>query len=472
VRTEADLRRPQKWAADLLYRQPAVILAWDMGAGKTAAVLTAIRRLLDADRVRKVLIVAPLLVAETTWPDEIDEWEHTALLRFSIVTGTEKKRIAALKAEADIYCVNKENVPWLWKHLRDGADWDFDMLVIDEASMLKSGVKRSVGSKEQQAERRKKREAAPLSRFGVLAQARKKVDHVVEMTGTPAPNGLHNLWGLAYIADLGERLGSSRSAFEDRWFTREAFTMKLIPTAAAHREIPERLQDIMFSLDPADYASLPEMVENRVVVDLPEKVMAEYRRFKRTLVSETYDVEAMNRGVLTNKLLQFANGSMYQEDGDDIAVHDLKLDALERIIEEAMGEPVLVAYGYKFDLSRIRKRYPKAIVLNEQDARSTVRRWNEGAIPLLLAHRASAGHGLNMQYGSGIMVQYGLTHDLELYQQFNKRLHRPGQTRTVFNHHIIARGTIDEDILPILADKAGVQDDVLRLTRAHISKET
>jgi hypothetical protein len=230
------------------------------------------------------------------------------------------------------------------------------------------------------------------------------------------------------------------------------------------------MADIMFSLGPEDYGELPPMVVNQIKVRLEPKVLARYREFARTLVSEPYDVEAVNRGVLTNKLLQFANGSMYQEDGADVWIHDEKLEALASVVDEANGSPLLVAYNFKFDLARIRKMYPKWVVLSEEaDARATKARWDRGEIDGLLAHRASAGHGLNLQAGGHIVVQYGLTHDLELYQQFNKRLHRSGQTKTVFNHHILAAGTADEDVLPLfLQPKSDLQERVIAAVRARL----
>jgi hypothetical protein len=444
---------------------PGLILAWDCGAGKTGAVLTPLRNLLDTFEARKILVVAPLLVAQTTWPDEIEGWEHTAAISYSVVTGDEKARIAALAAPAEIYIINKENLPWLWAHLGTGAFWDFDTLIVDESTIAKSGRKRSKGKVDEAGKVRR----GALSRFGVLAAARKRTRRVVLLTGTPAPGGLRNLWGQAYLVDLGERLGSTITAFENRWFDKSRYSFKVEPKAHAEREITAAMADIMFSLGPEDYGDLPPMVMNQVKVRLEPKILARYRQFARTLVSEPYDVEAVNRGVLTGKLLQFANGSMYQDDGADVWVHDDKLDALVMIADEANGAPMLVAYNFKFDLARIRKVFPKWLVLAEEDARATTRRWNRGEIEGLLAHRASAGHGLNLQQGGNIAVQYGLTHDLELYLQFNKRLHRSGQTKPVFNHHIIAEGTVDEDVLPLfITPKSNMQDRILAAVRVRL----
>lgn len=435
---------------------PGAIIALEPGAGKTVSSLTAISELLAAGHISKPLIVAPLLVAETVWDAEIEEWSHLNGMTCSKILGNERRRIDALDRAADIYIINKENLVWLWNHLDRGKNWCFDALFIDEASMLKNGKKRTM--------------KRSLTRFGALAAARKYITGVVELTGTPAPNGLKNLWGLAYIVDQGERLGRTKAAFEQRWFNQNKYTYEVKPKSGAQQEIMSKLTDIMFSLNPDDYASLPPLIENDITVHLPPKALEEYRRFKRTLVSEEYDVEAVNAAVLTNKLLQFANGSLFQEDGNHVPVHDEKLKALVDLHEEANGTPMLVAYSYRFDLERIRRKFPKAVVLNEQkDVVSTVRQWNEGEIDLLLAHPASAGHGLNIQRGSNISVWYGLTADLELFQQFNKRLWRSGQKReVVWSHRIIAADTHDMNILPILNNKDSVQSEVLKSTEIEL----
>jgi SNF2 family DNA or RNA helicase len=328
------------------------------------------------------------------------------------------------------------------------------MVAVDEASVFKNGRKRTA-TKE-------------VSIFGAAAKARKFVKRIVLMTGTPTPKGLKNLWGLAYIADLGERLGTARTKFEERWFDKDYMGWNLTPKPHAQEEITKRLSDIMFTLDPELYPDLPPLLIKDTRVTLPSKVMEEYRRFKATLVSEAYDIEAVNKGVLASKLLQFASGSMYDENGKDVWVHDRKLEALEDIIEEADGEPVLVAYNFKFDLARIRKKFKKAVVFGEGDVRKTKADWNAGKIDLMLAHPQSVGHGQNIQFGGNIMVWYGLTHDLEIYQQMNKRLHRPGQTRPVTLHHIIAKGTYDEEILPRLQDKATTQDEIMAALRLDL----
>jgi len=497
VLTRKDLRRAQRWGAKRIFGHRITILAWPMGSGKSVAVLTGMDDLLEEGHVRRVLLVAPLLVAQATWPDEIEGWEHLKHIDYTLIRAEDddedivaagkvanvlgrawpgmdraivrslsgrlstqakaRKRARLAEECSELHIINREALPWLWEFFGEGKRWPYDMIIVDEASMFKNGKKRTP-----------KKE---LSRFGVMAKARKFADTVVLLTGTPAPKGLRNLWGLAYIADLGKRLGTSKFRFEQRWFEKDYMGWELEPRPGAQAQITERLQDIMFTLSPEDYAEYPAVVPNLVKVTLPRKALDEYRRFEKSLVSELYDVEAVNKGVLTGKLLQFANGSMYQETGKDIWIHDEKLWALENILEEANGAPVLVAYSFKFDLARIRKRYPKAVVFGRgEDARKTKARWNRGEIELMLAHPAMVGHGQNLQFGGNINVWYGLTPDLELYQQFNMRLVRPGNPHDrVFNHHIVARDTYDERILPQLADRDATQESIMRDFRLHLT---
>lgn len=531
------MRDVQKWGVDRIYDHEITILAWDMGAGKSVTALTAMDDLLEDGVVRRVLIVAPLLVAAATFPDEFDEWKHLNHIDWTLLRAedsdddvlaaykdalsvakmigipstseaaawandkrsrakadgiSDQEKLSRIRKEAyekakkmgldtldssswanrqktkakewkrrrlandraEVHIINKEGLVWLWDHFERGKKWPYDMIIVDEASMFKNGRKRT--------------KLKQLSQFGVAAKARKYAKRVVLMTGTPAPKGLINMWGLAYIADLGERLGTSRTAFERRWFDSDYMGWNLEPKVNAHKQITERMSDIMFTLRPEDYPQLPPMLTKVINVELPKKVLAEYRKFEKTLISELYDVEAVNNGVLAGKLLQFANGSMYDENGHDVWIHDEKLAALEEVIEEANGEPVLVAYSYKFDLARIRRRFKKAVVFGEGDVRKTKADWNAGKIDLMLAHPQSVGHGQNIQFGGNIMTWYGLTPDLELYQQFNKRLHRPGQQRKVTNVHIIAKDTYDEDILPLLRDRGQTQDSIMRAFRISL----
>lgn len=484
------LRKFQKWGVKRIYDHDITILAWDMGAGKTVTVLTAADDLLEDRKVRKVLIVAPLNVARGTFPDEIESWEHLDRMKYTLIRAEdsdedivaatkdayqfardvlgldtkearkyssqmktrfkEMKRRRLVAEDTEVHIVNKELLPWLWE--RFGKKWPYDMVIVDEASMFKNAKRRTALKK--------------VSQFGAMAKARKYVKKIVLMSGTIAPKGLRNLWGLAYIADLGERLGTSRTKFEERWFDSDYMGWNLEPKPHAFRQITEAMSDIMFSLREEDYPEIPPVIYRNRYVDLPKKVLAEYKRFERTLVSKEYDVEAVNSGVLQGKLLQFANGSMYNEDGDDIWVHDRKLELFEEMVDDAGDEPILVAYSFKFDLKRILKRFPKAVVFGKGDVREQKALWNAGKIPMLLGHAASIGHGQNIQFGGRLLIWYGLTSDLELYQQFNKRLARPGQTRKVYIQHILARGTYDEKLIPLLRDREATQDKITN--RFHI----
>lgn len=488
-----DLRPIQRWGVNRIYGHKSTILAWDMGAGKSVTVLTAADDLLHDGVIRKILIVAPLLVATATFPDEFDEWSHLRDITWTLIRAEdgdddiidarqdayrvareligldpgeaaafanrqksrakEWKRRKLLKEDTEVHIVNREALNWLWEYYRNGKDWPYDMLIVDEASIFKNGTRRTKLKK--------------LSRFGVMAKARKYAKRIVLMTGTPAPKGLRNLWGLAYIADGGERLGTSKTKFEQEFFDQGYMKWDLKPRRGAKKEIQDLLSDIMFSLAPEDYPPTPGATVIPRYVDLPRKVMQEYKQFQRELVSQVYEVEAVNAGVLQNKLLQFANGSMYNEDGRDVWIHDRKIEMLEEIVEEADGDPVLIGYSFKFDLARIKKSFPKAKIFGTGDVRRMKAEWNAGEIPIMIAHPQSVGHGQNIQHGANIMVWYGLTSDLEIYQQFNKRLDRPGQTRKVANYHILARGTEDEKLWELLKNRAIEQDDI---TRAFIKR--
>lgn len=286
---------------------------------------------------------------------------------------------------------------------------------------------------------------------------------MVELTGTMAPNGLLDIWSLYYLLDQGERLYNSFSKYRSRWFESDYMGFNYTLRPGAFTEIVERVKDITLSMKTEDYIDMPPVLTNVLKVRLPPKVMKQYKDFERTLLLEEHDIEAVNNGVLTNKLLQLANGSVYDEEGRVIEIHDLKLAALDSVIEEANGAPVLVAYSYEFDLVKLRKRYPRAEVVGE--APNLQKRWNAGEIPILLAHPASAGHGLNLQYGGNITVWYGLNWSLELYQQLNKRLHRPGQRETVVIHHIVAEGTVDERVMQVLPEKDATQDALVEATK-------
>lgn len=484
MRKISELRVSQEKIVQEMVENPSYMVAADMGVGKTGAALTAARWLLDLFEVNHVLVVAPLLVAEETWPEEIEAWEHTRDFEYEVLTGPAERRENRARRLPELSIINRENLPWLielW-----GDDWPYDMLIIDEMSSFKNPTKRNKPTKkviedtmaatlrslpkgltdeekEQAVSRALKKVRGQLTRFGALCTVRKHINRVYGLTGTPSPNGLLDLWSQYYILDQGERLFSSISKYRTRWFDGDYMGYKYTPRPGAFEQIVERISDITISMKTEDFVDMPGIVYNTVKVTLPPKVMKQYKKFERTLILEEHDIEAINNGVLTGKLLQLANGSVYDEDGEVIEIHDLKLDALERVIEEAAGTPVLVAYSYQFDLEKLRKRFPKAEVVGE--TKNLQKRWNAGEIPLLLAHPQAAGHGLNLQYGGYITVWYGLCWSLEYYQQLNKRLHRPGQTRTVFIHHIVAVGTMDERVMEVLPQKDAVQDALIEATR-------
>lgn len=598
LKSRADFWRYQHILVDLVKqcvidapdKLPGLLAALPPGAGKTVVVLTAMRDLMDAGVIRKVLITSTVLVCQTVWPEEFAEWAHLldsthtlirvedddpeivatgdaiyveALARYQAKFDEEvtaecrrnprrssaiavvrarweaetlagwpeedrMKREAALAAQDDphwpkdkrkprvarinatpgdfaererqaavatakdaklgrlaadptqFHIVNKEALGWIWKHFRAGRDWPYDVLIGDDLREFRSGARRS---KKPGAKRATK--ADPLSRWGVLAAARKHIKAFIELTGTPAPKGADGLWGALYLIDQGERLGSSKTAFLARWFDADQYTRKVTlkgmrwnPETGdiqepgwAFDEITERIRDIAFSIDESDMADRPPYFVNPIRVKLPAKVLDAYKRFERRMVSEEYDVEAVNGGVLHGKLLQFANGSMYQESGDDVWIHDAKIEALGELVERMQWEglPLLVAYTYQFDVERICKALLMAEVLEPSNAVRFKRAWNDDKIGLGLAHRASAGHGLNLQKGTGNMCEYGLTTDAELYEQFRLRLQRPGRRTNVVNHVIIAEGTIDEDVYPMYLDpKLEMQNRILQEIRLRL----
>lgn len=458
----SNLRPYQVWMADIIRDRKKVFLGAEMGLGKTGATLKAMRKLIDAGRVRHVLIIAPLRVAEETWPAEIRKWAFARGLKFRVVTGNVDQREAALRVkDVDITIVNRENLRWLRDKL-GVRNWPFDMVVYDEASRLKSG--------------KLKTELGRATELGILTQMAFKIEYFVELSGTPAPNGLIDLWGPIYALDQGKRLGTSITAFRDRWFKLDYNGYTYEPFLHSEGEIMERLQGIFYSLREADYLSLPPMIERDHLVTLDAKTLRRYRDFEREAVIEVTReggekelIEAVNSGVLTNKLLQFSNGSMYLPDGDSVKIHTAKLDALESIVTEAAGRPILVAYSFKFDRDAIKKKFPYARIFGQNP--NDMRDWNAGKIKMLVTHPASAGHGLNFQHGSNIAVWYGLTWSLELYRQFIKRLHRSGQKADrVYLHRIIARGTADETILPVLTKRGGTQDRITDAVRVRLKR--
>lgn len=485
VLTYDNFRTYQRWMSDLIVEKD-VLLGAEMGLGKSAASLYAIREMLDSGTVSQVLIVAPLRVAEETWPAEIAKWDFARDHTYRIVTGDEDQRCAALAHDAQITIINRENLGWLQKTL-GVRRWKFDMLVYDEASRLKSGRKRSKPKPRADGTMPPKK----LTELGILRRMRFTFNRVVELSGTPSSNGLIDLWGPIYLIDHGQRLGTSLTAYKRRWFRPDdRWTHRPgEPFDHSEKEIMDRLQDVFYSLREEDYLTLPPLNIIDHNVRLSRKEMDRYRKFEREAAMEVKNakgdremVEAVNRGVLTGKLLQIANGSIYLGDKFDeetggrmpkesVKLHEHKLDVLESIVTEAMGKPILLAYSFQFDKEAILKRFPFARVYGE--TKNDMRDWNAGKIRLLVTHPASAGHGLNFQHGSNIAVWYGLTWSLELYQQFMKRLHRSGQKADkVFLHRILAEGTADYDVVRALAARGATQDSITNAVRVRLEKVT
>jgi len=443
----------QQEAIRRIIEQPAAGLFLDMGMGKTVITLTAINELMfDRFEVARVLVIAPKRVAETTWPDEVKAWDHLRHLRVSLVLGSERQRVEALRRQADIYVINRENVVWLVERL--GRRWPFDMVVIDELSSFKS---------------------PSAKRFRALRKVRPLIKRIVGLTGTPAPNGLIDLWPQIYLLDQGERLGRTVTGYRERYFLPEkqdssrriVYTWK--PKPGAEEAIYKKLADLCVSMRAEDWLALPERIDRVVTVKLPGEAYEQYRQMERDLLLPYADgdVVATTGATLAGKLLQMANGAVYDEHGKVRVIHEAKLDALEDVVEAANGRPVLVFYSYQHDLARIKARFPEARTLEtERD----VRDWNAGKVAIMLAHPAAAGHGLNLQAGGNIIAWFGLPWSLELYQQANARLYRQGQTRSVIIHHLVAQGTIDEAVMEALKAKKLTQESLLKAVKWRIDE--
>ena len=429
----------QKYAIEYIKSHPITALFLDMGLGKTVTTLTAIRDLMyDAFEVKRVLVVAPLRVARDTWPDELRKWDHLKDLTCSVVVGSVAERRRALQKKADIYIVNRENLVWLYEHCK----MPFDMVVLDELSSFKN---------------------PQAKRFRAIKALRPNVKRIVGLTGTPSGNGLMDLWAEFRILDMGERLGRYISQYRNLYFKPDKRTGMVV---YSYKPLPGA-EDITVSMKATDYLEMPELVSVVKEVSLSEKEKKRYDELKKSLVLELPggEVTAANAASLTLKLSQMANGAIYTDGKDVAAIHDRKLDALEDLVESANGKPVLVAYCFKHDKDRIRKRMEARELKEPQDFTD----WNAGKIPVALIHPASAGHGLNLQQGGSILIWFGLTWSLELYQQTNARLWRQGQAnKTVIIQHIVARDTIDERILNVLEHKDGTQAALIEAVKADL----
>lgn len=436
----------QKYAAEFIITHPACGLLLSMGLGKTIITLSALWELiLDYFDIGRVLIIAPLRVARDTWPKEIEKWEHLKGLNYSVVVGTEKERRAALSKRAFLYIINRENVVWL---IENGL-FHFDMVVIDELSSFKSHQSK---------------------RFKAMRRVRGSVKRIAGLTGTPAPNGLIDLWAQINLLDMGERLGRYIGRYRERYFLPDKRNRDVVfsykPKEGAEEVIYEKISDICVSMKAGDHLNMPKLMFSNVEVEMSEKERRLYDQLKADLILpfDGGDIDAASAVGLSNKLHQMANGACYDENGKIRILHDRKLDALEDMVEAANGKPVLIAYWFKHDRDRILERFDAVTIDKSED----ITRWNNGEIPVALIHPASAGHGLNLQEGGCYLIWFGLTWSLELYQQCNARLWRQGQKETVTIQHIITAGTIDEDVLKALEEKDCTQEALLKAVRARI----
>lgn len=447
----------QKYAISYIESHPIAAVLLDMGLGKTSITLTALNDLLfDSFEIRKVLVIAPLRVARNTWSQEIEKWDHLKDLKFSVVVGSERVRKEALQKKADIYIINRENICWLLE--KSGADLDFDMIVIDELSSFKNWN---------------------AKRFRALMKLRPKVNRIVGLTGTPSSNGLMDLFAEYKVLDMGKRLGRFLTSYRANYFKPDKSNGQIIYNyklrTGAAEQIFSKISDITISMKATDHLKMPELISMPYPVVLAPAEWDLYESMKKEFMLDfpRHEITASNAAVLTGKLLQLANGAAYDDNGDLVYLHSRKLDALEDMIEAMNGKPVLVAYWFQHDLDRIEQRLRlKKIPFERLDSDSSIKRWNEGKIPVALIHPASAGHGLNLQDGGNTLIWFGLTWSLELYQQTVARLWRQGQkSGTVVVQHIMAVGTIDERVMKALDEKNMTQSYLINAVKAEIGGE-
>lgn len=442
----------QAYAIDKIIDNKRFGLFLDMGLGKTVSTLTAIEQLkydyLDVD---KVLVIAPKRVAEDTWAQEVDKWTHLTHLDVSLVLGTPKQREQALERNADIYVTNKENTKWICERFK--KDWPFDMVVIDELSTFKN---------------------SDSQRFKILKKKWPLFDRFVGLTGTPAPKNIMDLWAQIYLIDGGERLGKFKTHFRQRYFypthqiSDNVFNWEL--KSGSKDEIYKMISDVTVSMESKDYLKMPERVDTVKEAKLSKKERALYDELEQNMVIENdidddKDIVALNSASLSNKLLQMSNGAVYADDGSITHIHDKKLELLDEIVEESQGQPILVMYNYKHDKERLLERYSFAETL---DSDNYMERWNSGEIQMLITHPASAGHGLNLQYGGSIMVWFGLTWNLEYYEQANARLYRQGQKKTTVIHHLLTENSIDQKVYESLKNKKLGQNELMNAVKARL----
>lgn len=467
---EADLHKYQKACIEHIITHPYCGVFLDMGLGKTVSTLTAINYLMnDYCEINSVLVIAPKRVAESVWQEEAEKWDHLKHLRFSKIVGTQKQRVrAVMETKADVYIISRDNVAWLCA-MYGGGKLPFDMVVVDELSSFKS---------------------YKSERFKALRGARPYLKRLVGLTGTPAPNGLIDLWPQIYLMDRGERLEKTISRYRERYFRpgqtngHVVYSYNLMEDS--EKLIHKKIEDICISMKADDYLEMPMRTDNYIKLRMPDDIKKKYEEFEREKVLELFtpteeqlscdgcpdtqvEINVVNAAALSNKLLQFANGAVYDEDKNVFPIHDVKLDALKEIVEDANGQPVLVAWTYQFDRDRILEHL-KSYKPRELKTNKDIEDWNAGKIQVMLAHPASAGHGLNLQTGGNIIVWFGQTWSLELYQQFNARLYRQGQQKGVIVHHLIMKGTHDEDVIQALKAKDRKQNALMDSIKAKIDK--
>lgn len=457
--TEKDLHNYQRTTVDFILSHRYCGVFLDLGLGKTVSTLTAINYLMfDYCEINSVLVIAPKRVVESVWQEEAEKWEHLLHLRFSKIIGTAKQRIAAIREKADIYIISRDNIAWLCA-LYGGGKLPFDMVVVDELSSFKS---------------------YKSERFKALRGSRPYLKRLVGLTGTPAPNGLIDLWPQIYLMDRGERLEKTITRYREKYFRpgqtngHVVYSYKLL--SDSEQLIHKKIEDICISMKADDYLEMPFRTDNYIKLKMPEQLKKQYDDFEKNKVLELFnsseeasEISVVNAAALSNKLLQFANGAIYDENRNVFPVHDIKLEALKEIIEDANGQSVLIAWTYQFDRDRIME-YLKSYKPRQLKTNKDIEDWNAGKIQVMLAHPASAGHGLNLQSGGSIIIWFGQTWSLELYQQFNARLYRQGQTKHVIIHHLVLANTHDEDVIKALKAKDKKQNALMDSIKAKIDK--
>lgn len=436
-----DLHPYQKKAIEFILQNRQAGLWIGLGLGKTIISLSAIEILIRKKKSRKVLIIAPLQVCKSVWEQEAQKWDHTKNLVFVQLTGSEKKRIKALEESGDVYLINRENISWLVDHfLETKREWEYDTVVIDESSSFKS---------------------SKTKRFRSLKKVMKTRPRVIQLTGTPSPNGLQDLWSQVFLLDAGERLGKSFFWFLNRYFYSDTYGYKWYPREGSEEQIYRKLKDVILTLKTEDYLSLPEKIEITKVCELPNPILKKYKEIEKNLIAEFQgrEIEAINAAALGNKLLQLSNGAIYDENHNYIETHQEKLKVLQDLLDDNPTENFLVGYNFKSDLIRLKKFFPFAKTI--KDHPNAIEDWNKGKIKMLLTHPASSGHGLNLQKGGSILVWFGLNWSLELTEQLNGRLFRQGQTKTVKIIKLVSKGCIDERIIDAIEKKGQTQEALL-----------